>query len=240
MPEDDVSNGLDSDKTPQMSSLDVRPTDPGYWRKAFAEFDEFERFRIRTTLDYLDKVNREFGIANALYEKLIILDGAIIALSITWISSLLTKWSTVHYAPKPHIWMVDVSWCLLLVSIFCCYHVISRRHGRAFSLLLGFHSQFTDYIYARVGGLVTQLGKHLTGTIELGSNAVDLSRLFTAMNSMLTQEKDTLLKKIGDAAAMAEDTERSASTFAGIAIYSTIVAAALLCIFAITTMTISF
>jgi len=102
-----------------------------------AELDNFQRFRLQIALDFFQKVTEVTRDGTALYEKLILLNGATIALSITFLGYLSSRLAIVHITEKPHLWMVAIAWSLLIASIFCCYHVIVARHtavhGRAYS-----------------------------------------------------------------------------------------------------------
>jgi hypothetical protein len=207
---------------------------------AFTSLDSYVQFRLHTTLDYIDKLSKEVNNGTAIYEKLILLDGATIALSITLLTALSSRWSTVHGGQRPHLWMVDVAWCLLILSIFCSYQVIVRRHSGTLTLFLNFSSDFKRYSYQRVGVMVSYLKRILKGNVLLGEKKVDISKVFDLVPSLLNKEMEDSLKEATDMITELKYNASKENIFAKLAVYSTILAIFLLCIFTIQSVSLLF
>jgi hypothetical protein len=234
-PESDCAEGA-----PKEDGLHVDLTKAKNAPQMFSDFDNFQQFKLQTTLDFINKLSNQLEKGTAIYEKLILLDGATIALSITVLVSLSSRWADVRNAERPHLWMVDVSWCLLIFSIFCSYQVIVRRHSATLSMFLKFSSEFTNYIYLRVGVVVSYLKHVLNGEVPYGTETVDISKVLEVVPTLLNQEKETSLKKISDTISLWRDGASKEGVFAKLAVYCTIVAVAFLCIFTILSLRLLF
>jgi len=205
----------------------------------FADFDDFQRFKLQTTLDFMDKLSKQIDNGTALYEKLILLDGATIALSITLLASLSSRLAAGHSVERLHLWMVDVSWSLLILSTFFSYQVIVRRQTASLSMFLKFSSEFTNYIYQRVGVTVSYLRASLKGEVLSGTETINISKFFEAVPSLLNQEKENSLKKISDTITEWQRGNKEI-VFVKLAVYSTISAVVILCVFTILSVSLLF
>jgi hypothetical protein len=224
---------------PKPEGLRIELTNSEGAKQMFADVDDFERFKLQTTLDFMDKLSKQNDKGTALYEKLILLDGAAIALSITLITSLSSRLAAGHGVERLHLWMVDVSWSLLILSIFFSYHVIVRRHTASLSMFLTFSSEFTNYIYQRVGVTVSYLKAILKGEVLAGTETIKISKFFEAVPSLLNQEKENSLKKISDTISEWQKGNEEI-VFARLAVYSTISAVVILCVFTILSVSLLF
>ncbi len=78
-------------------------------RKFASDGDSIQRFQMQSGLEIYDRLTKHFDAGTALYEKVILLDGAIIALSITFLGSLSSRFTSAHITQVPHrFWISNV------------------------------------------------------------------------------------------------------------------------------------
>lgn len=205
----------------------------------FKAFDRHQRFRLQTASDFFQNCFEVARDGTALYEKLVLLNGTTIALSITFLGYLSSRLATIHITEKPHLWMVAVAWSLLIVSIFCCYHVIVARHSAMLGLLGRVSNAHTEYIYQRLGVLLNSLGKLVQGSVAVGSEKVEFSKLTETLNTLLKNESDEKVKKTTEQILKWSESHEE-KAFARIAIQSTILAVGFLCLFTILSLQLLF
>ena len=157
----------------------------------------------------------------------------------TLLASLSNRLITVHGADRPHLWMIDVSWCLLILSIFFSYRVIVRRHGASLSIFVKFSSEFTTYIYQRIGVVVSHFRTSLKGNVKFNDELVDVSKVLEIVPSLLEREKDETLKKHSDLLKQWGEGVKE-TVYARLAVYSTIAAVVLLCVFTVLSLRLLF
>ncbi len=76
-----------------------------------------------------DRTFKAIELITALYQKLAVFDGAIIALSITLLGSLIS-YTPGHHIPKlSFLLLVCPAWLFLLLSMAACFVHIASRHG---------------------------------------------------------------------------------------------------------------
>ncbi|HEV2379970.1 MAG TPA: hypothetical protein VG206_09275 [Terriglobia bacterium] len=90
------------------------------------EFLEGTRHLAETAASAIDGAVKYNERASLLYEKLVVLDGATIALSITFLGGLLSLSGGGHIVRHPSLWFVSAAWAFLLSSMYFCWHVIQR------------------------------------------------------------------------------------------------------------------
>jgi hypothetical protein len=146
------------------------------------ELDDFQRYQIQLSLDLFDRVSRLNEQGNSVYEKLILVDGAAIALSITFLASLSSRLSAIHASHSFPLWMVGVSWVLLLLSIHSAYRVITIRHNHIFYAYRIAAETAQSYIHQHSAMNSVELGKRLA-KVELpnGTGTLDFSKAFEAL-----------------------------------------------------------
>jgi hypothetical protein len=218
---------------------DLTITDMAAAKALFDDFDNFQRFRLQVAAEFFEKTSELINAGTALYEKMILLNGATIALSITFLGSLSTRVASTHLSTKPHLWMVALSWSLLLFSTFCCYRVIVDRHSGMLRLLGRVSTVHTEYLYQRIGIVLASLGKLIKGQVPVGDDKVEFTKVTENLNEAVQKEGKTQVKKIEE---MIEEGKKTymEGTFARLAVNSTIVAIGFLCLFTILSLRLLF
>jgi hypothetical protein len=196
------------------------------------DFDSYQRFHLQVASDFFQKAADLSSPVTALYEKLILLNGAIIALSITFLGYLSSRVDTARLTERPHLWMVGVTWSLLIVSMYSCYRVLVDRHAAMLRLLGKVSRTHTEYLSQRLGVLLATIGKLVEGDIAVGSDRVEFSKLMELFSTTAKQEGDKQIKKL-EATIIAGEKSYAEGAFAKLAIWSTLLAVGFLCTFTI-------
>lgn len=126
-----MTDETDTPLIPDVSSDDIKQlaiTDIPVAREVFRDFDEFRRYRVQTGFETFEKFGKYLQQRSALFEKLVLVNGATIALSITFLASLSSHLAN-SPVKHPPLWMVGASWVLLLLSTYCCYRYIVAMQG---------------------------------------------------------------------------------------------------------------
>jgi hypothetical protein len=201
-------------------------------RKVLADGDSIQRFRLQSRFDIYDRLTKHFEAGTAVYEKLILLDGAIIALSITFLGSLSSRLANAHITSGPHLWMVAVSWLLLIISIYFSYRTIIDRHAAGIRRLAGLSSECHQYIYQRLGVVLVGLSSLIKGEVSQGTERVQISQVFDGLNAALKAESEATVKKVTDFIVEGRK-DYHEGLYANLAIGLTTVAVIMLCTFTI-------
>lgn len=204
------------------------------------DLNDHNQFVIKSSLDLFKHTYDAVSAGTAIYEKMIVLNGATIALSITLLGSLSARLAAARIPIKPHIWMVSVAWSLLIVSIFCCYRVIIARNSGVHGLLATLVTERTRYNYSRLGVLFASLGPLLKGNVKVGDMKVETSKAIEALSEALKAEGDQIVLKSVEKTKAILGVSKGEAVFARIAIYSTMVSVALLCLFTILSLRLFF
>jgi hypothetical protein len=202
-------------------------------KKLVADGEEVQWLRLQLRLDIYDRLSKQLETGTALYEKLILLDGAIIALSITFLTSLSTRLAVIHPpVNRPHLWMVAVSWALLIASVFCSYRTIIERHGACIRHITSISSEYHKYFYGRLGAVLTRLGALMKGQINHEGETLEISQVFERLNAALKTEGEATVKKMDD---FIEEGKKSyhERQFAKFALRFAILGVLMLCIFTV-------
>ena len=127
------------------------------------------------------------------------LDGAAIALSITLLTSLSSRTASAH--TRPHFLFVDISWCLLLLSVYCAYQVILKRHRAVLTSFVNLGSEMIVYHHGRIAVVLSAIGNIAKGSFKVGDAAFDVAQTFknanAALNGLAMDEKSTLAAGLG-------------------------------------------
>jgi hypothetical protein len=196
------------------------------------DFDNYERFRLQVASDFFQRVAEFSNPGTALYEKLILLDGATIALSITFLGYLSSRVTAAHLTERPHLWMVGLAWSLLIVSIYSCYLVIVHRHSTMLRLLGKVSQTHTHYLSQRLSVLLSTVGKLVEGDVVVGPDRVEFSKLIELLGNSAKLEGDKQIKKLEEMITKGQESYGE-GPFARLAIWSTILAVVFLCTFTI-------
>ena len=194
------------------------------------ELDHLQRFRLQVASDFFHKMADIIDAGTGIYEKLILLDGATIALSITFLGNLSTRLAAAKVTTRPHLWLVGVSWSLLIISIYASYRVIIDRHKVTIQHLGRVSSLHTEYLYQRLGILVSKIGGALKVSVPVGEDTIEFPKVMDALNQALKQEGETQVKKVADFIAESQK-ENKENIAARVAVTSTIAAIVLLSVF---------
>jgi hypothetical protein len=188
-----------------------------------ARFDNF-----RAVVEQCIKINENGA---SYFEKLLLLDGGTIALSLTLLGALATRTPGGHVPRIPFFWCVCPAWILLLASINCCRSLMASFHSINRNLVEQVSLMHSSNLALDLGHLSTKLSKNLQGEIRLETETYDISWLFGGMSSLLSKEAAEARNKINELTQLGAKVETK--TAAKIATASTSVALILLCIFAV-------
>jgi hypothetical protein len=116
---------MPADETPP-GEIGITVSDWQGLQDFFREFRELRRSQLDNASSVLENCFKVNQAGASFYEKLILLDGGTIALSL----SLLGAHATGGHLPKYSLYcFVCPAWVLLLVSIFFCWHRIAQFHN---------------------------------------------------------------------------------------------------------------
>jgi hypothetical protein len=185
-----------------------------------------QRSYIDGISDMTDKVFKLNEQIAGFYQKLVVLDGAVIALSLSLIGSVLT-YTTGHHIPKqPFLSLVCPAWVLLLISMWACWHNIFRCYEANRKMQKQHASMCTEHhlLYLSV------VGKMLAGVSPaLQGVSAEVETLQKAKNTV-SSEAQTAIQAV---LAVVEKPRLLFARLAGLCMIAGIV---LLCIFAVKTL----
>lgn len=210
-----------------------------YVKELFRDFDNFRRFQLEIAAKFYDKTSDYVSSGTGLYEKLIVLNGATIALSISFIGFLSSRVTAAHFVEKPHLWMVAVAWSLLILSIYFSYQVIVHRRSVLLRFLHKTSKEHAAYGHQRLGVLLQAIASLGTGTFELGGKEVDFAKTFQAMKAAVDEEHQKVQTRFEDL-IKPKTNEIGEGVWATLAVWSTIIAVAFLCTFTIRSLHLMF
>ncbi|QNI30529.1 hypothetical protein H7849_15410 [Alloacidobacterium dinghuense] len=228
-----------SDHTPSSEPIPLHITNLNAAKELFKEFDDHRRFHLQTSLQLYDKLSSQIGIGTNLYEKLILLDGATIALSVTFLGSLSSRLGAAHLSGHPHLWMVAFSWLLLILSIYFSYRVILDRHSSVYSVLARVSADCSAHNHQRAHVSISGLSGLLKGEILIGEDKIDVSKLFAGLAELVKQEGEDSAKRATEYAAEIRKASRE-GVWAKLALNCTMLAVIMLCLFTVLSLRLLF
>lgn len=144
------------------------------------------------------RVDKKFELNKqliAFFERVLLLDVGILALSITTLTALTTRFPTAHLPKGTFLWTIVPGWSLLLISTHCCWRVILDKIADNHSSFIGWSSSELHY---DLGRMVVQLAKFssaIGGTIPAGSEMRDVSQVSSEFTEKLKKNMEELSKK---------------------------------------------
>jgi hypothetical protein len=179
---------------------------------------------ISDTTDKNFRANEQIA---AFYQKIAVFDGAIIALSIILLGSLLS-FIPGHHIPKlSFLLLVCPAWVLLLISMGACWLHISSCHGAIHAMHEQFAALTTEHNAVRMSAIATKLTLlPLPPLQQLAAEAKELQK----EQARVAEESQAAMKKVADLAK-----DRSTRVL-HVAHLSMLVGIVLLCIYAIKTL----
>lgn len=195
----------------------------GFGELRHARFDSF-----RAVIEQCMKVNENGA---SFYEKLLLLDGGTIALSLTLLGALAAHPPDGHIPKAAFFWCVCPAWALLLTSIGCCRRLMGLFHSINRNLVEQVSLMHSNNLALDLSGLSSKVSKGLQGELILDAETHDLSWFFGGLSKLLEKEAGAALNRINELAGRAAKAETK--TAAKVATYSTYLAFILLCIFAV-------
>lgn len=186
----------------------------------------FENFRA--VVEQCIKINENGA---SYYEKLLLLDGGTIALSLTLLGALTTRTTGGHVPRIAFFCCVCPAWALLLTSIFCCRRLMASFHNINRSLVEQVSLVHSSDLATELSHLSNKLSKNLDGEIRLEEETHDISWFFGGLSTLLSREAEEGRNKISELTQRAARVEIRKA--AKIATGSTFLALILLCIFAV-------
>lgn len=208
-------------------------------RRFASDGDAIQRFQLQSRLDIYDRLTKHFDAGTALYEKVILLDGAIIALSITFLGSLSSRFTNAHITQAPHLWMVGISWLLLIASVYCSYRTIVDRNGAGIRYLISISSERHQYVHQRLGVTLRGLASVIRGEVSHGAENIQISEMLQGLSEGLKAEGEAAVEKMDDFILEGRKKYRE-DIYARLAIRLTIGGGILLCVFTIMSVRILF
>jgi hypothetical protein len=204
-------------------------------RQAIADFvrgvAEMRRARLenfRAVVEQCIKVNENGA---SYYEKLLLLDGGTIALSLTLLGALATRTPGAHVPRIAFFCCVCPAWVLLLASIFCCRSLMASFHNINRNLVEQVSLMHSSDLAVELSQLSAKLSKNLQGEIRVETETHDISWFFGGLSSLLNKEAEEGRNKINELTQRAAKVEIRKA--AKVATGSTSFALMLLCIFAV-------
>lgn len=185
--------------------------------------------RLQSQTQQMCAVNEQ---AAGFYEKLVLLDGGTIALSLTFLGSLLSRTVPYHLPRSVFASLVCPAWCFLLLSIFHSWKRISALLNINASLVAQLCLISDSFHYLWLGVLVKRMSSLTKGELSIGGEEKDFSQLFSKMGEALTDSESeskkltTLIERAAEIGKTTEFNARAASVL-------TTVALILLCTFAV-------
>jgi hypothetical protein len=167
------------------------------------------------------------------YEKLILLDGGTIALSLTFLGAFISRTPVIHLPRQSFLWLVCPAWLLLLGSILCCwrcitaFHIVNRKLHEQFIVLAA------DFHLRLMGAQIDRSSHLLRGELKLGALTFDLSQFISALGSSLTKIVSDQYAKYDALVKEAAESSRKMNRPARMATLPTALAFVLLCVFAV-------
>ena len=197
-------------------------------KQLFSDFDAYIRLRLASRSQLFDQSLKVMTEVTNVYEKMILLDGAVIGVSITYLTSLLSRLGTFHVSSTSSLWMVEVSWLLSIVSMYFNFRVIVKRHSEIHIMLVNLSSEQMNYFHGRMGVHMTTMAHLVKGTVSLGGEEVDIASL----PGLISKEHELLAKQVEKAKNDLAITHKERPA-AIIAFICTLLSIIFLCIFAI-------
>jgi hypothetical protein len=170
--------------------------------------------------------------AAAFYEKLLLLDGGTIALSLTFLGALHTAAAQSHIPRQAFLWLVCPAWVLLLTSMQACRYLMAAFQNANRHLLESASSLSSNLDLDALAATARIFTKAAQAQLVTETETLDLAEFFTKYAAVLTKlardASDKYLELLGSAQKIGT---RAAGTIASL---STSAALILLCVFAIT------
>jgi hypothetical protein len=212
---------------PEQPRAEFTATDLQAFRDSWREFTEIRRLWLDKSFSILETSFSANENAASFYEKLILLDGGTIALSLTLLGGIIARGS--HVPRYPFMWLVCPAWVLLLTSINLCsqhivaFHNLNKDAVEQVRVLTD--NQYLSYLAVILNRMSLQVPGEVTDT---SSPTVFLSK--TSKDMMRAAEDQGIqLKELAQKVGTANKTKLKAQ----IAFVATWVAFLLLCTFAI-------
>lgn len=195
----------------------------------FREFRELRRSHIDNAAVLLENCFKVNQASASFYEKLILLDGGTIALSL----SLLGAHASGHIPKQAFYCLVCPAWVLLLFSILCSGARIAQIHNVDKNLAQQFAALSAAYYLQYFGILTTKFSKLTQGKIRIESEEHDFSSFMSGLAALITKTATETQKQLSDLVKHATEADESTSRLARLAVRATQAAFILLCVFAV-------
>jgi hypothetical protein len=193
---------------------------------------------LRSNMDSnTDTINASIAHNNkgsTFYERLIVADGAIIALSLTFLGTLVARTPTAHLPRHEFYSLVCTAWGLLLVSMFLGLHQVRHFHETNTMLIRRARTLSDEYHLYHLGLLQNDLAR-LTAPLSSG----DLSKEMAA-NGL--QVLETAKKVRAESDEIVKQTEKKSPKHrlvGRLAMLCTEAAILLLCVFTVKSLPLS-
>jgi|SRR5882724_4168226 len=98
--------------------------DPAVVAELFKQLQSWQRQRIDDTADLTDRamdINKQLS---AYFERILLLDLGTLGVSVTALTALIPKLSTVSFPRHSFLWLIIPAWFLLLCSVFMCRYAM--------------------------------------------------------------------------------------------------------------------
>ena len=167
-------------------------------------------------------------------EKLILLDGATIALSLSLIGSLVSH--SAHVPRHPFLWLVCPAWALLLLSMYCSWVRMAAVHAVNLARFNMATAEIEKFELDRLAISVTRLAVEVKNAIVEPVANPEIEKQLQALadfSGKIAEATKAWEKKGRDAAQSGSGKGTLSEPFARIAQWSTVLAFVLLCVFAV-------
>jgi hypothetical protein len=214
-------------------ALRIELADLAAAKEVVREFEEHSRYVVESAAAGVERIFRVHEHGAGFYEKLILLDGGTIALSLSLLGSLLSHSPGVHLPKTSFLWLVCPAWGLLLISVYCSWIRIISFQNINVSLAKQVSAQSSDFNLQMLGRIATRMSKAVKGEIRLGEDHLDLN---AALAQIATSTADAAREQQRQVQKLIDQANREANRtkiYARVALICTEVGILLLCVFAV-------
>lgn len=209
----------------------LRASDGRSLKELIRDLGEFQQYQVQMGLELFDRMAVLNQKAISIYEKVILVDGATIALSITFLTSLASRVNMGHLSPgRLPLSLVGVSWAFLLGSIYLAYRVITIRQNYEAYFYQSLRLQCSHYMHTRSKTDSIQFSTLPPTVLETGT--IDLSKIHAAMAELSSAFGQEDLKKMSEVSAKIKDAPKEGLP-ARLSVLFALAGVILLCAFAL-------
>lgn len=215
-------------------TFDLHVTNVAAAKELRREFVALENSRLANVAETVRLATRANEQAASFYERLMLLDGGTIALSLTLIGYLITRGAPANFPRGLFVGLVCPAWLLLLISIWVSLtRIVNLSHVNG--SLIRQWSALTGHHYKRnFGNLMQKASVFVEGEITSEEGKIDASQLFKEVSNIAGQSAKEHFETSSSLVEKGTENSPESLLAARIPAWSTLAAFVLLCAFTIT------